>query len=175
MNATYLLHHRMLKAVLQESSPEEKNSMRVRDFSSDKVLLEGVNKQAISKVLPNEEPSAHVVDGEKIPLAQWIRDRDLVRLKFSRIGKKHIIFLHEDQVWKPEDRLHHILDLNGRSQGCQLYHLEHGEERTCAVVLDHISSKLKRAKGYEIYTLGSLPNSERDEVAAPVWETFSAH
>ncbi len=173
MNATYLLPHRLLSAVLQESSTEEKKSMSVRNFSSDKVLLEGVNKLAVSKVLPNQDPSTHVADGEKISLAQWLVHRDLVRLNFSRIGKRHIVFLHNDQVWKPEDRLHHILDLNGRSQGCQLYHLEHGEERICAVVLDHVSSKLKRAKGYEIYTLGFLPNSERDEVAAPIGYTHA--
>ena len=43
----------------------------------------------------------------------------------------------------------------------------------CAVVLDHVSSNLMRAKAYEIYTLGSLPNSEGDEVAAPVGYTHA--
>lgn len=173
MNATYLLHHRMLKSALQETSPDEKHAITVCDFSSDEVVLEGVNANALSKIQYKRIDSAQAEGKKKIPLEKWILGRDLVRLKFSRMGRKYIVFLPDDQSWSPEDRLHHILDLNGRSQGCQLYHLEHCEERMCAVVLDHVSSNLMRAKAYEIYTLGSLPNSEGDEVAAPVGYTHA--
>lgn len=173
MNEAYLLHHRMLKAALQDCSPDEKQAMSVRDFSSSEVVLEGVKANALSKIQYRKIASTQVEATNKSPLAQWILGRDLVRLKFSRMGRKYIIFLPDDQSWKPEDRLHHILDLNGRSQGCQLYNLEHGEERICAVVLDHVSSNLMRAKAYEIYTLGSLPNSEGDEVAAPIGYTHA--
>lgn len=157
----------MLKAVLQESDPDEKRAMRVYDHSSKKVVLEGVREKALSKVWSKRVEITHDANTKAIPLDQWLLSRDLIRIQSAKIGKKYILFLSADPSWTPEDRLHHILDLNGRSQGCQLYQLASDNERMYAVVLDRISANLRRAKEYEIYTLGSLPNSEGDEVAAP--------
>ena len=102
----------MLKSALQETSPDEKHAITVCDFSSDEVVLEGVNANALSKIQYKRIDSAQA-EG-KIPLEKWILGRDLVRLKFSRMGRKYIVFLLDDQSARsPEDRLHHILDLNG--------------------------------------------------------------
>ena len=72
MNATYLLHHRMLKSALQETSPDEKHAITVCDFSSDEVVLEGVNANALSKIQYKRIDSAQAEGKKKIPLEKWI-------------------------------------------------------------------------------------------------------